>query len=363
MADQKTLHESSPYDGRLLGELLQPGVIVLDGQRQCSFASPRACAHFGAADEASLQRQWERIRGNLDLDDLPTLAIGDPPVQRRCDVDTSSGTHKLRYEVHAVGDSGVPQYVMLLRERNLLDGADRAQMLASECEANRHLIAGLVHDAKGPLNNLHLTLALLAAAVGKMEASNDNSNSQLLARCRRYIDVMQTEETRLAACLTDIHQISQPPDDTPDRVDVSSLLRDVGRLLRHEVRIREATLEVDVQQPAWTFGNRHRLHLALLAFCACVLEAARPGSTITLRVADGSDIARMRVDIFGSNVALPPAMTRAFFRVGGVAASDYPGVLAGRAIIEAQGGHVALVSRGDATTGFTLTLARSDEAI
>jgi len=356
-----TLHESGPYDGRLLAELLQPGVIVLDGKRQCSFASPRACAHLGASDEAALQRQWERIQRHLDLADLPALATGNPPVLRRCDVDTSSGTRKLRYELHAVGDAGNPHYVMLVRERNLLDGADRVQMLASECEATRHVIASLVHDAKGPLNNLHLTLALLAAVIGKMEASQDIS--QALARCRRYVDVMQTEETRLASCLTDIHQLSQPADETADRVDVATLVRDVGQLLRHEARIREANLEVDVQQPAWAFGNRHRLHLALLAFCACVLGSARSRSSVTMRVADGGTIGDVRIDIVGSDVAMPLAMSRAFFRLAGVAASDYPSVLAGRSIIEAQGGEVALVGDGDSTTGFAITLARADEAI
>jgi hypothetical protein len=300
-----------------------------------------------------LGKQWDDIRGKLDLGDLAALGPEEPPLQRRCDIETPAGLRKLRFELHAVGGAS-PRYLMLLRERMLIDGADRAQIMASECDANRHLIAGLVHDAKGPLNNLHLTLALLAAAMSRMGSSSDPDGT--LARCRRYVDVMQTEETRLGSCLNDIHALSLRSDSAPEPLDVGVLVRAVARLLRHEARVREAKLEIDVPAPAWTFGDPHRLHLALLAFSACLLEAARPGALIALRVDDGGGAHDLRIDIVGRDVTIPPALKAAFFRVSGVAASDFPGVLAGRTIIEAQGGDVALVGDGRTATGFAITL-------
>jgi signal transduction histidine kinase len=327
--------------------------VVFDDRQRFCYASARACAHFGAADDATLQTQWDDIRGKLDLGDLATLRPGDPPLQRRCDVETPAGTRKLRFELHAVGGAS-PRYLMLLRERMLIDAADRAQIMASESAANRHLIAGLVHDAKGPLNNLHLTLALLAGAMSRMEASTDPDG--MLARCRRYIDVMQTEETRLSGCLNDIHALSLHSDAEPEQLDVSALVRAVARLLRHEARVREARLDIDVPTSAWTFGDAHRLHLALLAFSACLLDAAPPGALITLRVDDGGGTHDIRIDIMGRDVAIPPAVTAAFFRVSGVAASDFPGVLAGRTIVEAHGGDVAILGDDRIHSGFALTL-------
>ena len=332
--------------------MLQAGVVMLDAEQRCRFASPRACAHFGEADEAALVDGWDAIRTALDLDGIATLLAGDPPLQRRCDVSTSSGTRKLRFEVHAVGSGNPARYLMLLRERTLIDGADRAQFMASECEANRQVIASLVHDAKGPLNNLHLTLALLASALARMEASN--APAETLARCHRYVAVMQTEETRLTGCLNDIHALARRVDATPEHIDVGALLRNIAHVLRHEARLHEAKLQLDVAASAWTFGDPHQLRLALFAFCACLVEAARPMSVITLRVDAGGEV--VLVSIVGTRVEIPAALTAALFRISGTAASDFHGVLAGRTIVEAAGGDVTLVDDGT-TAGFTIRLA------
>ncbi len=351
MAAPEALHDPGPFDGRLLGEMLQAGVVMLDAEQRCRFASPRACAHFGEADQAALVEGWDAIRTALALDDLASLRAGDPPLQRRCDVGTSSGTRKLRFEVHAVGSGRPARYLMLLRERTLMDAADRAQLMACECEANRHVIASLVHDAKGPLNNLHLTLALLASALARMEASS--APAETLARCHRYVAVMQTEETRLAGRLTDIHALARRAEATPERIDVGALLRNVAHVLRHEARLHEAKLQLDAATDAWTFGDPHRLQLALSAFCAWLVDAARPTSVITLRVDAGGGA--VLVSIVGTQVEVPTALTTAFFRISGIAAFDFHGVLAARTIIEAEGGDVTLVDDGT-TAGFALRL-------
>jgi signal transduction histidine kinase len=208
-----------------------------------------------------------------------------------------------------------------------------------------------VHDAKGPLNNLHLTLALLASALGRMDASN--APAETLARCHRYVDVMQTEATRLVDCLNDIHALARNVNATQERIDVGALLRNIAHVLRHEARLHEAKLQLDVATSAWTFGDPHRLRLALFAFCACLVEAARPMSVITLRVDAGGDA--VRVSIVATGVAIPAALTAALFRISGIAASDLHGVLAGRTIVEAAGGDVTLVDDGT-TAGFAIRL-------
>jgi signal transduction histidine kinase len=344
-------HDSGPYDGQLLGELLQAGVVMLDGEQRCRYASPRACAHLGETDEAALVNGWPAIRATLGLDDITALRAGDPPLQRRCDLSTASGTRKVRFEVHALGGGSPARYLMLLRERSPIDRADRLPLMASECEANRHAISSLVHDAKGPLNNIHLTLALLASAFARMDPSN--APAETLARCRRYVDVIQTEETRLAGGLNDIHALARRDDASPERIDVGALLGDIVHVLRHEARLREAKLQLDVATSAWTYGDPHQLRLALFAFCACVVEAARPRSVITLRVDAGDDA--IRISIAATGIAIPADVAAALFRISGVATPAVQGVVAGRTIVEAQGGDVALVDDGTAA-GFSIGL-------
>jgi signal transduction histidine kinase len=353
-------HDSSPRDGRLLARFLNQGVVLLDAQRRCCFASTRACSCFGANDQASLVERWGAVHDALALDDLADLDGDGPPLLRTAEVDTPSGVRRLRLEVHAV-DDGISRYVMLVRDRSVVDGADGAKVMASECEANRYVIAGLVHDAKGPLNNLHLTLALLASATERLAALPEQQ--ELLARCRRYIGVMLAEETRLTACLHDVHALAERHEPVSERVDIVALLRQAERLLRHEARLRETRIDFASPEHAWSCGDPHRLKLAMLAFCACIVNVARPASTVSIRIdvdADGP----IHVNVTGSDIAMPATLTRTLFRLSEVAASDHVAVLAGRTIVEAHGGEVSLVDDGDASNGFSLTLpAASDVAL
>jgi hypothetical protein len=74
---------------------------------------------------------------------------------------------------------------------------------------------------------------------------------------------------------------------------------------------------------------------------------------ITLRVDAGGEA--VRVSIVGTRVEIPAALTAAFFRISDIAVSDYRGVLAGRTIVEAEGGDVTLVDDGT-IAGFAIRL-------
>ena len=205
-----------------------------------------------------------------------------------------------------------------------------------------------MHDAKGPLNNLHLTLSLLTSTIARIDTGSDQHDA--LVRCKRYLDVMQTEEARLAARLNDLHALTERTDAEPERVEVGALLAAVARLLRHEARIRDARLELDVAgAPAWTFGDPRQLQLAFLSFCECLVDAARPASLITLGVGSDTRSDGTRVRIVGTSVTMPVGVTAHLFRIGSAADTDHQAVRAGRMIIEAHGGEVALVS--DASGG------------
>lgn len=356
MSTVERLHDSSPYDGRLLDELLHAGVLLVDGQHRCRYASPRACSHCGAADQAALESGWSDISAGLDLANAAALTEGDPPLQRGFDLQTPAGVRKLRSEVHAL-DGSASRYVVLLRERTARDEAYRAQVKASECHGNRHLLANLVHDAKGPLNNIHLTLALLTSTIARMDPASDPRG--LIGRCQRYLDVMQTEEHRLSARLNDIHALTQRADATIERIEIGGLVREVVRLLRHEARIRDATIDVDVAAgPAWTFGVAHQLQLALLAFCESVVEASRPASTIIVRLLADTQSGDVTVKLVGSS-AMPPDVTANLYRIGVTADVTSEAIVAGRIIIEAHGGNVAIVGGNGAGDGFAISLPRA----
>jgi len=357
MGPFEPLHESSPHDGRLLEALLHAGVLLIDGRQRCRYASPRACLHCGATDQAALENGWADISAGLGLANATTLGAGDPPLQRGFDLHTATGVRKLRSEVHAF-DGGASRYLVLLRERTARDDAYRAHVKTGECHGNRHLIANLVHDAKGPLNNMHLTLALLSSTIDRMDPTLDPRG--LIGRCQRYLGVMQTEEHRLSARLNDIHALTQPMDTTMERIEVGKLVREVTRLLRHEARIRDASIDVEVGSgPAWTLGDAHQLQLAFLAFCECVVEASSPASMIVARLLADTQSGDVTVMLVGTGVALPTQVITNLFRISASADVTIEAIVAGRMIIEAHGGNVA-ITNGDSTgDGFAISLPRA----
>ena len=291
MDTRENLHDSGLRDGRLLAYLLQAGVVVLDGAQRCLLASASACELFDAADESDLRDRWDSIHAALGLSTLAAHGAGDPPLQRRAEFCTATGLRALRYEAHAVADGGHAHHVLLLRERTRIDRADRAILLASEAQAGRHVLTGLVHEAKGPLNNFYLTLSLLSASLARMEANAAPQTTP--AQWSRYLDVLRNEAARLAGCLNDLESLTRLGDTTRERVDLCALSRDVLRVLRHEATMRETTIDLDVPStPVWIEGDAHALRLALLAFASAVLDASHRGLAVGRALAVAAERSR-----------------------------------------------------------------------
>jgi signal transduction histidine kinase len=338
MDSPEALHDSGLRDAGLLSRLLHAGILMLDGAHRCRYASAVACELLGAPDEAALRTGWDDIRVQLPLEEMAGITENDLPLLGRVDVQTAAGPRLLRVEVHAIPGEG---HLMLIRDRARLDDADRVLLSASEAHANRHALAGLVHEAKGPLNNFHLTLALLASALARTGGPAHADATR--ARWPRYLDVLQTETARLTRCLDDIGALAQPGDPGRVPVDLHAMTHDVMRLLRPEATIRDARIELDGHpSPVHVRGHPRQLQLALLGFTTTLLEATPPGGVISLRVHPAHANVGPRIHVEASPAAIPPALETELFRIGSAADSRYPAAIAGRMIIEAHGGDVSI---------------------
>lgn len=346
------LHVAGPCDIRLLGELLRAGVVMLDHDQQCCQACPRACSELGAPDEATLRQDWARVRTSLSLERFTELREGGAPLHQPFDIPTTAGTKRLRCEAHAINGCEPSRFMMLVRGREF-DVADRTQLLASEFIASRHIVTSMLHDANGPLNNVHLALALLASSLAHLEADVDAAT---YARVTRYLDVLQAEEKRLAERLNAIGAYAQPRAPVREPVDITGVLRAIRRLLRHEATLHEAVIDVDAPDaPIAVIADPHQLQLALLHLCTSLIEGARRGAIITLRLHDADDV---RIDLEATGVTLPEALDADLFRVSCASGSDFAAAIASRMIIEGVGGELTIVRTGT-THGFEVRLARA----
>ncbi|HET8584516.1 MAG TPA: hypothetical protein VFM89_02150, partial [Casimicrobiaceae bacterium] len=242
-----------------------------------------------------------------------------------------------------------------VRDRAHLLPSDRALLLASEAQANRQVLIGLVHAAKGPLNNFNLTLALLAAVLARNGGSA--ATPEASARRSRYVDVLQNESARLAACIDEIHALTIERDASRQAIDLCAMARDCTRVLRHGATMREVAVDLDLPDGGViAFGDPQLVRLALLSFTICVLDLTSAGGRVIWRAADGDGERAASVAITTSEPKVPPALAHALFRLSCTTESDYSAAIAARLIVEAQGGDVVLHDNDASATGIALHL-------
>jgi hypothetical protein len=136
------------------------------------------------------------------------------------------------------------------------------------------------------------------------------------------------------------------------------MLRDVARVLHHDAALREIDLEADAPATAVNVtGDPQLVRLALLVFTICVLDLTPAQARVTCRVAPPAAQQRMAaLAIAASRGSLPDDLVASLFRLTCTAESAYSAAIAGRLIIEAQGGDVSIDSDAPGSHGFALRI-------
>jgi nitrogen-specific signal transduction histidine kinase len=333
--------------GPLLAQQLGAGIVLLDGALACSYADDRACELLGAPNAAALRADWHRLRDLLHLHDLAGVR-DDPLMQRAVDLVTAQGRRRLRIEVHPLPPADC---VVLIRDVHDLDAADRLLILASEACASRPALAGLVHRAKGPLNNFQLTLALLAGSLARSSAASTDAS---FPKWQRYLDVLQAEYGGLTECIQEIALHAHAGDPERFELDVNQIASDVARLLRHEATLRDATIEAEVPQtPSLVLGDPRGLHLALVGFALCVLDRTQSKGSVKLNVV--CDDSRVRIRVAGTPALPVEDLVRTLFALSAVCTAPHAHAVAGRLIVELHDGEVSMADGTPNAWGFVIS--------
>jgi len=344
-----SMHDPGPHDHRLLARLLEAGTLVLDEADTLRFANAAACSLLGADDEEQLRGAWVPLAAQLGISKWPRQLRDGETFHGRADVATARGRRSLRYELHVV-DATSGYRALLVRDRAVLSPGDTTLLLASEAEANRHVLTGLVHAAKGPLNNFNLTLSLLARNVARTDSGKTD---EAATKRTRYVDVLQSEALRLAACIDEINALTQTHLPAREAIDLAALSQQCARVLRHGATMREVNLDVDVPaDPVHTIGDARLVRLALLSLAINVIELTAAGGRVAWCVSRESDDARIRLTT--SQPRLPRTLVDGLFRLSCTAVCAHPGAIAGRVIVEAQAGEVIVHDGRDGRAGLAL---------
>ena len=329
----------------LIGRLLHVAVATLDDAFGVVDADEHACALLGAADISTLRNVWNELRRRPDFDHA--LHETPPHPSAPTSLSVSRDGRTLRLDVHRLAPD---RYIVLMRDARRIDEGDGLGLLASEALVNRHVLSGLVHNAKGPLNNFYLRLALLDSTLSR-ETPNGTTAS---ARWKKHVETMQQEGESLLKTLEAIGMLAHPDDNADAEIDLNAMLMDVVRLLRHAATIHEAAFDVRLPEGrSIVRGNARTMSLALVALATCLLESGSANARITLALSRRDDVAHIALD--ATPATLPAALSARMFNVRATNARFIAQATA-RIVIEAHGGSVRIAAERPDAWGFSLTL-------
>ncbi len=329
----------------LVARLLGVAVVVLDDTERVLDADASACRLLGAANVDALRGKWDALRQRRPFAEV-RRATTDERAEPTLDGSMSPDESALRLEVHRLAPD---RKLVLLRGKRCVDERDKVGLLASEALANRYVLSGLVHNAKGPLNNFYLRLALLESMLARQTPGETSA-----APWSRHLETLQQEAQELLKCVEEIRKLAHPEEGLRDDIDLNVVLADLARLLRHAATIREAGF--DVSLPATSSivrGNAHDFSLALVSLATCMLDSTRPKARLTITLA--RDDLAARITLNATPATLPAGMSDAMFNLHARNAGFVAQTTA-RIVIERHGGDLRIITNRDDDWGFALTI-------
>lgn len=332
---------SNTAEFEALAKLLNFSVLLLDRDTKLKFASIDAHRLFDANDTDALRRDWRDCYERLNLPDLAALVKNNKPFSHRAELHTPANRRLLRMDIYALRHDECDCYMMLLKDREVLDGLDRQLMLASQHPIQRYLTSTLVHDLNAPINTMRITLELIERM--PLSAALSNS-SDVLAKWDRYKGILREELGKLKAQVADIPRIFGATQQTTSiEFDLRNVIKDVGRFLKHETTSRQIRPELLLPaDPLMIEGRPLELRLALLNLACGLMEATQRGGHFQMHAITTEGLAE--IVLRGDDTRLDAQAIAGYEQLAFVPINQTDiGLLVARLIVEAHGGEIQVV--------------------
>lgn len=347
-----------------LAELMNCGVLLLDAAAGLQFASAYACRLLGYKSQAAVKKDWPSVFQKLDLRQMERQQEGGEPVRIKIDFPISicangangapDTVRLLRLEIYPFERENRGSFLVLLKDRQVLDGLGMQLLLASQIGIQSYLAHAFVHDINGPINNIQLTLELLKSGL----QNAGMLSSDLLQRLQRYQTVLKEELLRLSGLIRTLPGELSPPASAAEPFDVRTVVDEIVRRLKHEAAARQIRRSlISSPVPLWTNGSRGQIRLALFSLAIMLLEATRPGGLLTI-VVEKSE-AGAEIGIRSDNAELAESHFAGLRQLFFPTQQNGSGVFAARLAIESQGGGVTMEKQSDKGIGVRVLLPLS----
>jgi len=340
-----------------LGSFMDVGVLLLASDQTLEFANGVACELLGCEDPRGLEERWADIKATLESA-LDQSRSSEPASTPRVDVDfpCNGRARHLRLEVHHAGEDAREGYLVLVKDRDLLEAFETDLRLAIHMRGLARVYGALAHELKAPLAAMSLNLELLNDALG----TDQEDAPDIGQRRRRYATVLRDELARLNRSLVAVLNQTAPANEARQRFDGRELLRDLEALLAPQAAHQRIALQVDLPESyVDVTGHRDRLKQALLNIAANALEAMPEGGRMRLSLA--SDANQAIITIQDSGPGIPPEILSKIYSMHFTTKSGGTGIglYVARSVVDAHGGEIEVDSQPAHGTCFRVRLPLS----
>jgi signal transduction histidine kinase len=334
-----------------LGRVMNIGIILLDSERNLSFANEAACELLGCADLEGLARRWARLRARI----AETLEKADTDREIKAELQLKKGDAKrrLELEIELLPEEEAGGFLIIVKNKGLVNALEANLRYASKMRALARLFVSAAHDLKAPMNAISIHMELLKRTMWE-DSAGEAEGSEKRAR---LFGTLESELQRLDRTLTDVLSLTHLPKDSFRRLDLSKIVLEAVALLAPVAR--EQAVTIDHRPGASSIpirGHRDRFKQALLNICLNALEAMPRGGRLDIEVRSSGPEAMVRVCDTGPGIA--PETLRKIWDLHFTTKEDGTGIglHVSRTIIEALGGSVRVESEVGSGTCFTVTL-------
>jgi signal transduction histidine kinase len=350
---QRARGQSAQAQQRLgaLSQVMDVGALLVGRAGELEFANSRACELLGASGAEELQSAWPGLFAALRPALGPDTAPPPDAAGRRADLALEIGGSRrlLRCHVQPLVEGESEAFLVLLRDRAMLEALETDLCLATQLRALTHLYRALTHDLRAPLNSMVLNLELLrgtlaADAAGVAEVDEEAPSPQ------HYVDVLRQEFDRLNRSLQDLLAETSPAGQARQEFDLRDLALEIQRLLAPQARQQGVELALDLPADAVPMaGLRDRVKQAVLNVALNGLEAMPSGGRLALALR--TEPGRAVLTVADTGPGIPPELVRRVFDMHFTTKTSGTGIglYVARSVAEGHGGELEVetgVGRG-----------------
>lgn len=258
--------------------------------------------------------------------------------------DYADGDHRARYkdkrhdEIGTAGDAFNYMTSRLEKAEQERDKAEKSACQSERLASVGQLAAGIGHEINNPLMNIMSLAALIEDAVKNDEQATSD------------LQLLQKEGQRCAKIVQGILSFARESKPDYHELDVSQLIDDTLKLLKHRIESAEISLATELQPNLKIVGDSNQLQQVLVNIILNAVQASAKNGKILIKSYQNTDNVMIEIIDAGTGIALQdlPKVFDPFFTTKAEGEGTGLGLSVSYGIVKHHGGTIQLENRDGA---------------